>query len=80
MYDNVNNDQDQRQRTRVSALQRVLAGPGFRDCSAGCDVVDDQDQLVIVVAVEDFDVDAGLGHAAGDLAELTRFGLVQSLD
>ncbi len=32
-----------------------------------------------VVAVDDLDVDAGLGHSARDLAELTWLGLVQSL-
>lgn len=35
---------------------------------------------MIVVAVEDFDVDAGAGHAAGELAELSRFGLIEALD
>ena len=35
---------------------------------------------MIVVAVEDFDVDAGVGHAAGELAELSRFGLIEALD
>lgn len=35
---------------------------------------------MIVVAVEDFDVDAGVGHAAGELAELAGFGLIEALD
>lgn len=42
-------------------------------------VVHDEDQVVVVVAVEDFDVDAGLGHPARELAELTGLGLVQPL-
>jgi len=35
---------------------------------------------MIVVAVQDLNVDARLGHPPRDLAELPGFGLVQSLD
>jgi len=52
----------------------------LRDRSSLRDVVNDKDELVIVVAVERLDVNARLGHPARDLAELTRFRLVQSLD
>jgi hypothetical protein len=47
---------------------------------ASCDIVDDQDQLVVVVAVEDFDVDSCSSHPACEFAELTGFGLVQFLN
>lgn len=35
---------------------------GFRNCLPFRDVIDDENQLMIVVAVEDLDVDAGLSH------------------
>jgi len=38
-----------------------------------------RNQLMIVVAVEHFDVHSGFSHAARDLAELTWFGLVEAL-
>ena len=81
------------QRNAVSVNQRFLllysrifiraflfTHPGFGYCSALCDVVYDEDQLVIVVAVKYLDVDACLGHPARDLAELAGFSLVQSQD
>jgi len=33
-----------------------------------------------MIAVEYFDIDSGLSHAAGELAELTGLGLIQFLD
>lgn len=42
------------------------------DLFAGAaDVVNDEDQLVVMVAVHDLDVHAGLRHPARDLAQLT---------
>lgn len=35
---------------------------------------------MIVIAVKDLDIDARIGHTAGQLAELTRLGLIESLD
>ena len=58
----------------------LFTHPGFGYCSALGDVVYDEDELVIVVAVKDLDVDARLGHPSRDLAELTWFSLVQSQD
>ena len=58
----------------------ALAGPRLRNLSPSCEVIDDQDQLVIVVAVEDLDVDAGLRHPAREQAELTGHVLLQSLN
>src|SRR4051812_29220968 len=43
------------------------------------DIVDDEDELMIVVAVHDLDVDAGLRHATRDAAELAGLVLGQSL-
>src|SRR3981189_3404689 len=58
----------------------LIARPCFGYCSALREVIYDEDQLVIVIAVKDFDVDACLGHPARDLAELTWLSLVQSQD
>src|SRR5450755_323230 len=44
------------------------------------DVVDDEDQLMIVIAVLHLDVHAGIGHATRDLAELSRLALPQPDD
>src|SRR5690348_8879719 len=55
-------------------------GPRFGYNPSLLEIVDDQDQLVIVIAVEDFDVDAGIGHAAGELAQLSRLGLIEALN
>jgi hypothetical protein len=43
-------------------------------------IIDHENQLVIVVAVENFGVDAGVGHAAGELAQLSGLGLIEALD
>jgi hypothetical protein len=43
-------------------------------------VVDDEDELVIVVAVEGLDVDSGVGHAAGEFAELAGLVLTEAED
>ena len=40
--------------------------------------LDDEDQLPVVVAVLDRDVDAVVGHGPSELAQLTRSGLVQT--
>src|SRR5438477_7878599 len=56
-----------------------LAHPRTRDLLATRDVVDHQDELMVVIAVHDLDVDAGLGHAARDLAELPRLVLPEPL-
>ncbi len=61
-------------RTAALSRPRVRHRPRLRR------VVDDEDQLVIVVAIEDLDVDAGVRHPAADLAELTWLGLVEPLD
>lgn len=42
-------------------------------------VIHYENQLMLVVAVEDFDVDSRLPHVAGEPAELTRNVLLQSL-
>ena len=54
--------------------------PGGRHGGAGVVVVDHEDQLVVVVAVHDLDVDPGVRHRARDLAELARGLLIESLD
>jgi hypothetical protein len=58
----------------------LLARPRPGDFTAFCDVIYDQDQLIAVIAIKHFDVDASLGHPAGEFTELTRFGLVEPLD
>jgi hypothetical protein len=57
-----------------------IANPGFRNGSALHNVINHQNELVIMIAVQNFNVDAGASHPAGYFPELTRFGLVQSLD
>src|SRR4029077_4421997 len=64
----------------VRCCGRLFSCPCIRDFPSLRSVVDDEDQLVIVVAVEDLDVDACFGHAARDLTELARLTLIQSLD
>src|SRR5439155_19618119 len=56
-----------------------LASPRLGDFLSSCDVIDHQDQLVIVIAVENLDVDARVGHSSGELAELTGDVLLQPL-
>jgi hypothetical protein len=41
-------------------------------------LVNNQYQLVVVVAIQHLDVDAGLGHLTGQLAELSGHGLAQA--
>lgn len=43
------------------------------------EVVHDKNQLIVMVAVQDFDVDASLGHPAREQTELTGHVLLQSL-
>ena len=59
----------------VCALARPLRGnsPPSRQ------IIDHQNQLMIVIAVEDFDVDSSLGHPAAEQTELPRHSLPQSL-
>jgi hypothetical protein len=57
----------------------LFASPRLGDRAASFHIVYDQDQLVIVIAVKHFDVDAGLSHLERELAELTGLGLVQAL-
>src|SRR5258708_35182126 len=64
---------------RISLSSSSGAGPRFGNLAPANDVVHHENQLVVVVAVENFDVDAGLGHASREKAELTRDGLLQSL-
>jgi hypothetical protein len=59
---------------------RLPQGPRFRNGSALLEVVDDQYQLVIMVAVEDLNVDAGLRHPLRQLTELPWLSLIQSLN
>jgi hypothetical protein len=63
-----------------SMLRSTVTSPCLRDCAPSCEVVDDKDQLMVMVAVQDFDVDAALGHSPCEQAELTWNGLLQSLD
>lgn len=56
---------------RLTIRKRLFARPCLRNRLSLGYVVHDQDQLVIVVAVERLDVDPSLGHRSRDLAELT---------
>src|SRR6185503_3368913 len=67
-------EQTWRERYRVSArgsggCRPALPHPGLRDRSATRGIVHDEDELVLVVAVEGFDVDAGFRHAPANRAE-----------
>ena len=66
-------------RITLPGYERSLT-PSFRGIARLRDVVHDQDQLVVVIAVLDFDVDSGIGHTARDCAELARHFLLQSQD
>jgi hypothetical protein len=54
--------------------------PRVRDGARQIQIVDHHDQLVRVVAVQDLDIEAGVGHVAGDPSELTRKRLTQTQD
>lgn len=43
-------------------------------------VVDGNDESMVVVAVQDFDVDAGIGQSTTELAELARLLLIEALN
>src|SRR4029077_19093464 len=58
----------------------VFARPLLRNRPSPDDVIHNEDQLVVVIAVEYLDVNPSLGHPPRDLAELPWFSLVQSLD
>ena len=62
------------------SLRKVLHAPGFGYFASPCEVVDDEDQLVLMIAVQDLDVYAGVGHAAAEQAKLTGHILPQTLD
>jgi hypothetical protein len=55
-----------------------FARPIGGDGAGFFEVVDDEDELVIVVAVEGLDVDSGVGHAAGEFAELAGLVLAEA--
>jgi len=63
---------------RSSGLR--LAGPRVGNLAPAGEIVHDQDQLMVVVAVQNLDVDARLGHPARQQAELTGQVLLQSLN
>jgi len=51
-----------------------------RDFASFFDVVHHQDELIVVVAVLDFDIYARVRHRPAEFAELARFTLPQFLD
>ncbi|MDP1861950.1 MAG: hypothetical protein Q8K82_25040 [Gemmatimonadaceae bacterium] len=55
-------------------------GPRRGNFAPARDVVHDKDQLMIMVTVQDFDVDARFGHSAREQTELTGHVLLQSLN
>src|SRR6185436_19169532 len=65
--------------TARSTLRATLTRPRLRNRSPFRKVVDHQDKLVLMIAIDDFDIDSRFGHAARDLAQLSGFILVQSL-
>jgi hypothetical protein len=58
----------------------MLAHPFLADLPSLVHVVDDENQLMIVIAVLRLDVHAGRGHPARERSELSRDALMQSLD
>jgi hypothetical protein len=60
-------------------LGRSLASPGLGYGASPHEVIDDQYQLVVVIAVKNLDVDACLGHPARELAQLAGLRLTQAL-
>jgi hypothetical protein len=64
----------------LQAADSGFPGPCFRHGAAPGQVIHHQDELEVVIAVADFDVDAGVGHAARELSKLTRNRLLQALD
>jgi hypothetical protein len=61
-----------RSRRFLAATRRTPLVPGK--------VVHNEDQLMLVIAVKRFNIDARRGHPSRDFSELTRFRLVQPLD
>jgi hypothetical protein len=58
----------------------ALTSPRLRNLTPTREIVYDQNQLVIVVAVEDLDIDAGVSHPAREQTELAGHVLLQSLN
>ena len=69
-----------RRAARPAVSRSSLAGPGLRNLSPASDVVHNKNQLMVVVAVENFDIDAGFGHPAREQAELAGDILLEALD
>jgi hypothetical protein len=57
----------------------MFARPPLGNCPPLGFVVHHKNQPVIVIAVQHFDIDPSFRHPSRDLAELTRFRLLQSL-
>ena len=56
----------------------AFLSPGFRDLSSALEVIHNENQLMVVIAVQYFDVHAGFGHAAREQSELARDVLLES--
>jgi hypothetical protein len=61
-------------------LEIHLSFPGIGHGFAFFEVVDNEYELVGVVAVNDLDIHAGVGHAASDLSQLAGLVLPQPLN
>src|SRR5258705_6937289 len=58
----------------------TLSGPSFRHVPSTLDVIHNQDEPMIVIAVENLDVHAGIGHPAREEPQLPRNALLQTHD
>jgi hypothetical protein len=58
----------------------ILEAPRRGHLAPAREIVHDNNQLMVVVAVQHFDVDAGIGHPTREQTELTRHVLLQSLN
>src|SRR4051812_10447928 len=64
----------------TSAAWSMFHHPFRGHLATALHVVHDEDQLMLVIAVLDFDVHAGRGHPAGELPELAGLRLTELLD
>jgi hypothetical protein len=60
--------------------ERLFSHPRIRHGPRSSDIIDDEHESMIVIAIEHLDVDARLRHAPRQHAELTRDALFQPLN
>jgi len=66
--------------SRSRSTRFTFLSPCFRHCPRFLDLIDNQNEPMLVVAIKNLYVHPRLGHAARQFAQLPRFVLTQPLD